>query len=77
MIQSTSFSFDVITKSFNAIFASIGSQRIINISISKLAVNTPTRWRVLINPILDGVRAHPILDGGAKKPNVLTLPFSV
>ena len=33
------------------------------------------KWR--INPILDGVRAHPILDGGAKKPPVLTLPFRV
>ena len=32
----------------------------------------------LFNPILDGVRVHPILDGGgAKKPPVLTLPFSV
>ena len=31
----------------------------------------------MINPILDQVRAHPILDGGAKKPPVLTLPFSV
>ena len=32
-----------------------------------------------LNPILDGVRAHPILDGGggAKKPPVLTLPFSI
>ena len=30
-----------------------------------------------VNPILDGVRAHPILDGGGKKPPVLTLPFSV
>ena len=30
------------------------------------------------NPILDGVRAHPILEGGgAKKPPGLTLPFSV
>ena len=29
------------------------------------------------SPILDGVRAHPILDGGGKKPPVLTLPFSV
>ena len=30
------------------------------------------------NPILDGVRAHPILDGGRQKsPPVLTLPFSV
>ena len=30
------------------------------------------------NPILDGVRAHPILDGGgANPPPVLTLPFSV
>ena len=24
--------------------------------------------RLYLNPILDGVRAHPILDGGAKKP---------
>ena len=34
----------------------------------------------LFNPILDGVRAYPILDGGgggAKKPPRLTLPFSV
>ena len=31
-----------------------------------------------LNPILDGVRAYPILDGGgAKKPPGLTLPFSV
>ena len=32
-----------------------------------------------VNPILDGVRAYPILDGGgAKKPPPgLTLPFSV
>ena len=30
------------------------------------------------NPILDGVRAYSILDGGgAKKPPGLTLPFSV
>ena len=31
------------------------------------------------NPILDGVRVHPILDGGGggKKAPVLTLPFSV
>ena len=31
----------------------------------------------MFNPILDWVRAHPILDGGAKKPPMLTLPFSV
>ena len=32
----------------------------------------------LFNPILDGVRAYPILDGGGKKaPPGLTLPFSV
>ena len=30
-----------------------------------------------INPILDGVRAYPILDGGQKCPPWLTLPFSV
>ena len=29
------------------------------------------------NPILDGVRAHPILDGGQKSPPRLTLPFGV
>ena len=32
---------------------------------------------VLFNPILDGVRAYPILDGGQKSPPGLTLPFSV
>ena len=31
-----------------------------------------------LNPVLDGVRAYPILDGGAKKPPPrLTLSFSV
>ena len=29
------------------------------------------------NPILDGVRTHPILDGGGKKAPLLTLPVSV
>ena len=30
-----------------------------------------------LNPILNGVWEHPILDGGGKKAPVLTLPFSV
>ena len=55
MIQSMHFFFDVITKRFNAIFASIKSKRIINVSVSEFAINTPTRWRVLINFI--GVRS--------------------
>ena len=34
---------------------------------------------IYINPILDGVRAHPILDGGGgqKSPPRLTLPFGL
>ena len=32
---------------------------------------------IYFNPILDGLRAYPILDGGQKSPPRLTLPFSV
>ena len=34
-------------------------------------------FQLCLNPILDGVRAYPILDGGQKSPPGLTLPFSV
>ena len=51
---------------------------------SRYAFDSPTNLSTVywtdyqpVNPILDGVRAYPILDGGAKKPPGLTLPFSV
>ena len=53
MIQPMCFFFDVITKLFYTILTSIKLQGILYIAISEFAVNTPTRWNVLIN--LSGV----------------------
>ena len=47
--------------------------------VQKTIITDKKFERININPILDGVRAYPILDGGgAKKPTPgLTLSFSV
>ena len=49
MIQPMCFLFNVIAKLFYAILPSIKLQWILYIAISEFAVNTPTRWNVLIN----------------------------
>ena len=49
MIQPMCFSFNVIAKLFYTILPPIKLQWIFYIAIIEFAVNTPTRWNVLIN----------------------------
>ena len=46
-----SFSFDVITKLLNMICSSIELQWVLNLAVSELAINTPTRGNVLVNTL--------------------------